>query len=442
MDEEKRIPEIAGKDLSAEVAERRNERVQGFKLDFSVDDIPDVEPVPSAERTISQQKPESSAPLSMAEMAASQPTKVGATKPKKKQPNGCLKKMLYALFILVASGALIYGSVVFLFDCLALGRAKKSVDVEIPQGATTEIIANILTEKGLIEQPLLFRLFSRLTGADGTYQVGAFSLSPDMGYAAIVEQLQTMTPRETVTVTIPEGYTVEEIATLLEDNGVCEKDSFYDAVIYSQFSYDFVQAIPTAADGESYAGRIYRLEGYLFPDTYNFYVGSSGETVVGRMLENFDNKLTQELRDAITARGWTIDEAVIMASLVEGEAAKEDDMYKVSKVLENRMKPGSGFPKLELDSTRDYVKEIVPSIGGIEVTSIAYDTYQREGMPVGAINNPGLLALKAALAPSTDEAVADCYFFATDYDTGITYFSKTLAQHEKICRKYGIGMYG
>ena len=258
----------------------------------------------------------------------------------------------------------------------------------------------------------------------------------------LIETLQTMTPRETVTVTIPEGFTVEEIAALLEENSVCDSKSFFDAVIYGVYDYDFVNQIPAAEDGEEHAGRIYRLEGYLFPDTYNFYVGSSGETVVKRMLDNFNNKLTEEIRTAIQDKGWTIDQAIIMASIVEGEAASKEDMEKVSKVLENRLAPNSGYPKLELCSTRDYVRDILPSIAGVEVTSIAYNTYKREGLPVGAINNPGLQALMAALNPSTDEEVQNCYFFATDYNTGITYFSKSFNEHEKICRKYKIGMYG
>ena len=117
-------------------------------------------------------------------------------------------------------------------------------------------------------------------------------------------------------------------------------------------------------------------------------------------------------------------------------------MEKVSKVLQNRMEPNSGYPKLELCSTRDYVKAILPSIDGIAVTSIAYNTYERTGLPVGAINNPGLQALTAALNPSTDKDMENCYFFATDYNTGITYFSKSFSEHERICRKYKIGMYG
>jgi UPF0755 protein len=117
-------------------------------------------------------------------------------------------------------------------------------------------------------------------------------------------------------------------------------------------------------------------------------------------------------------------------------------MDGVSRVLTNRMKPNTGFTKLQCDSTGDYAAEILPSLPGIEVKSSAYNTYVREGLPVGAINNPGMLAIQAALNPSNDTKHINCYYFATDYNTGITYFTKTLTEHEAICRKYKIGMYG
>ncbi len=435
MDEKKLVPDKAA--LSEEIAARRSEAVQNFRIDFSVDDIPDVD----------VQYEQSEDPIRIPEaepvkIVDEEPAPVKKTQSNRSGAGGCLLKIVYALLIVGVSGFLAAMLLVFVLDSMAINRTEKVVDVEVVAGSTTTDIAEMLVEKELIDYPLCFRIYSKISGADGKWQVGAFTLSPDMGYATLVETLQTMTPRETVTVTIPEGYTVEEIAKVLEENGVCDPESFYDAVVYGQFDYDFVRAIPLAEDGSAFGGRIYRLEGYLFPDTYNFYVGSSGETVVARMLENFDNKLTSEIRRQIADRGWTIDEAIIIASLIEGEAASNEDMSKVSKVLQNRMEPGSGYPKLELDSTRDYVTAILPSVGSIAVTSSAYNTYEREGLPVGAINNPGLQALTAALNPSTAEDVQKCYFFATDYNTGITYFSQTLKEHERICRKYKIGMYG
>lgn len=444
MDDKNKLNPEAEKEFLEEIATRRNEMVQGFKVDFSVDDIPDLE--------ISYDQPDppvvTEPEEQTGEESEKEPERVEkkrrARKEKRPKTKGekILQAIISGLLILALSGLLALVILVFVLDSMAINRTAKNIDIEIPLGSTTEQIADMLEEKELIDNAFCFRIYSRISGADGKWQVGAFTLSPDMGYATLVEILQTMTPRETVTVTIPEGYTVEEIAELLEENGVCERNELMAAVNHGEFDYDFVRQIPTSDDGKEYSGRVYRLEGYLFPDTYEFYVGSSGETVVSRLLENFDNKLTPEIRKEIADRGWTIDQAVIMASLIEGEAASKEDMEKVSRVLANRLEPDSGYPKLQLCSTRDYVKNILPSLSGVEVKNVSYNTYEREGLPVGAINNPGLQALTAALHPSEDESVANCYFFATDYDTEITYFSDTYAEHERICRKYGIGIYG
>ena len=297
---------------------------------------------------------------------------------------------------------------------------------------------------GVIDQPLVFRLYSKLTKADGTYQPGTFTLAPNMGYGEMIRILQNSKPRESVSVTIKEGFTINQIAEELEKAGVCDADDFFEAVVYGKYedAYDFVAAIPGIEQGSQYEGRIYKLEGYMFPDTYEFFTGSSGDTVVRKFLDNFAARLDTKLRSAISAQGKTIDEIIVMASIIQGEASKEDDMLKVSRVLYNRLNNPSEYPRLECDSTQKYINDFISQIEGLEITNKAYDTYKRTGLPAGAINNPGLMAIQAAINPSQDEEVAGCYFFATDFNTGITYYSKTLKEHERICRKYGIGMYG
>ena len=352
----------SGSDLADEIIARRSKAVEDFALDFSVDDIPDVEPqydeipsvqnfVPDVEETLNPPSNNSS-----------------------KKSGGCLAKLVYALLILGFAGIFASGLLLYLLDSMAINRSKRQVDVVVPVGANTEEIADLLVENELIDYAFCFRIYSKLSGADGRWQQGAFALSPDMGYDALVETLQTMTPRETVMVTIPEGKTVEEIAKILKEN-----EDFYDAVVNGEYDYDFIAQIPTEEDGEEYDGRVYRLEGYLFPDTYDFYVGSSGESVVRRMLDNFNNKLTPEIRQQIADRGWTIDQAIIIASLVEGEAASKEDMEKVSKVLQNRMDPNSGYPKLELCSTRDYVNALRPTMKGIVIDKSTRLCYNKRG---------------------------------------------------------------
>lgn len=236
---------------------------------------------------------------------------------------------------------------------------------------------------------------------------------------------------DTVWVTLREGLTVPEMAAMLEEKGVCSASDFIDAVQNVDYPYAFLQSLP--AD----ESRVYRLEGYLFPDTYEFYVDSTATNVVNRLLKNFENRIG-DLLPQIEAMGWTVDEAVIFASLIQGEADTAANMAKVSRVLHNRLAPNSGFTKLQLCSTRDYVNHLPEGDYDKETLKQVYNTYYREGLPVGAINNPGLDALTAALNPSNDATIKQCYYFATDYKTGITYFSKTYADHQAIIKQYGI----
>lgn len=237
---------------------------------------------------------------------------------------------------------------------------------------------------------------------------------------------------DTVWVTLREGLTVPEMAQVLEQNKVCSAADFINAVQTVDYDYAFLKNLPDDAN------RIYRLEGYLFPDTYEFYIDSRASTVVNRLLANFQ-KRTQDLLPQIEAQGWTLDEAVIFASMIQGEADTKENMKKVSRVLHNRLAPNSGFTKLQLCSTRDYANFLLAN-GEYDADSLkqAYNTYYREGLPIGAINNPGLDALTAALTPSEDATIKQCYYFATDYKTGITYFSKTYKEHQAVIQKYGI----
>lgn len=366
------------------------------------------------------------------------------TRSKKNRQNeqsiGCLKALLYATSILVVSGILSYLIVVGGLDYTGLNRSERMIDITIPEGSSTKTIAALLYDEGLIEQSFVFRMYAKLTGADGKWQPGEFSVSPNMGYQLLIQSLQATKARETVSILIPEGFTIDKIAKRLEDKGVCSAAEFYRAVTEVDYSkdYDFIKE---SKETEEYESRIYKLEGFLFPDTYEFYANCSGETVVRKLLDNFENRMDTTIRSAMSARDISMDELIILASIVQGEAASKGDMEKVSRVLYNRLNDPVNFPKLQCDSTRDYIKKLIGSTG-VSVSNAAYDTYEKDGLPAGAINNPGLDAIKSVLLPSEDKTVMSCYFFATDYKTGKTYFSKTYDQHVSICKRYGIGMYG
>lgn len=421
---------------------QRNDHVMQFKMDFSLDDIPDAEGMGQAqtEEQIPEEEttqPEAEEPSDDAE-DTEDGEEAGAPPPKS---NGCLSFLIISLSVLLISVALAAFATSLVFEFTGFNRNNRVSEIVIPKGADTEDVASILKEEGLIGSERYFCWYVRLMKLDNKWREGSFSLQADMGYPSLVDTMQAKPPRKTVTVTFPEGMSVPEMAELLEKNKVCSAESFVNAVRYGDYDYDFVRNIPTEADDPAYANRAYRLEGYLFPDTYEFYVDSLGETVVDRMLQNFEAKISKSMLAQIKDNGWTLDQAVIMASMVQGEGDSAEVMNKVARVMHNRLKPNSGFEVFQFCSTRDYANyllELKWDAYDAEALKLAYNTYYREGLPVGAINNPGLDAFNAILYPSNDAKVKDCYYFATDYKTGITYFSKTEKEHAAVIKKYGI----
>lgn len=476
--EEARLSEElqAPPDTIARIQEERKTKVSRFQLNLDLDEEfaehipadtaaaeaaeePVAEPAPSAETTqpapaeapaetadpVAPEEPVTDPPEEPATEAEDEPP--AAQSRRKKGQNkttwGCIRGIIYAVIVLGISGVLAYFAITGGIDITGLNKSSQQVDVEIPIGASTEQIAAILKENKLIDQPLVFRMYSRLTKADGTYQPGLFTLSPDLGYQGLIDKLQNTKARETVRVTVPEGSTIDAIAKLLEDKKVCEKSAFYEALIYGDYDYDFLDEVPAKTNGEypeKNKGRVYRLEGYLFPDTYEFYTESSGEAAVRKFLDNFAVKFSTTLRAAMKAEGMTLDDAVILASIIQGEAADEENMPRVSRVLHNRLDHPGDYPRLQCDSTGRYSASLAPVIEGLEITNEGYDTYKRNGLPVGPINNPGLAALKAAVMP-TDEAAYQAYYYFANDRQGNTYYSKTYTEHVQTCRKHGIGIH-
>ena len=348
---------------------------------------------------------------------------------------GNTRSLIYVIGVLALSVVLAFIIIAAALDITALSKKDHDVEVDIPVGVSTTQIATILKENDLINYPKLFRLVSKLKQYDGKYQSGTFTLSAKMGYEAIMEALTDSGSRQTLSVMVPEGSNARQIAAILEESGVCSAEAFLEALDYEDYDFDFLKDVPKKGEKSN---RIYWLEGYLFPDTYEFYADSSGQAVVNTFLRGFDNKMDTTMRVAIKAAGLTMDDAVTLASILQGEAANTAHMYKVSRVLHNRMDNPRSYPRLECDSTLLYATKM-----GYEASSaiaLAYDTYEVEGMPAGPINNPGIDAIKAAVHPSEAAALEGCYYFANDKN-GNTYYSKTFAQHQSICRKYKIGAY-
>lgn len=242
--------------------------------------------------------------------------------------------------------------------------------------------------------------------------------------------LMKETTKNTVSVTFPEGYTVTQIAELLEENGVCSSADFLLAVNdISELDYSFVKYI------ENTDKRAFALEGYIFPDTYEFYFNESASKALSRFLSNTEKKLTDEMYQKAETLGYTMDEIITIASVIQKEAGLKAEMNKVSSVLHNRL--NDSYNKLECDVTINYLnKYVIPYIAeeDSEKYNEYYNTYKCKGLPAGAICNPGIEAINAALEPADTKYM----FFVTDKtDTEKYYYAETYEEHLDNCKKAG-----
>ncbi len=232
----------------------------------------------------------------------------------------------------------------------------------------------------------------------------------------------------TTRITFIEGSTLTECFKLLEENGVASYDSLMSVAQNTQFNnYEIYSQIP---DDEN---RCFKLEGYLFPDTYDFFLNESPESVIGRFLSNTDVKITDEMKRRATELGYTMDEIIIIASIIQAEGAFENDAATIAGIIYNRLEDGI---KLQMDSTYFYVEDDIASFVGEENKEIykeIYDTYTCYSLPHGPVCNPGMFAINAALYPEE----TDYYYFCHD-NNGNTYYAKTYSEHLKNCDKAGL----
>lgn len=233
--------------------------------------------------------------------------------------------------------------------------------------------------------------------------------------------------REIVKITFPEGKTFAQMAEMLEAKGVCTKQQLLDTVNSYDYSY-----YPLLAAQPSNAHRCFRLEGYLFPATYEFYTNMKPQDVLGKFLRTSEQRITQEDRNRASQLGYSMDQILTIASLIQGEAGNLDELKKVSSVIHNRLKAGM---KLQMDASINYVeKSIKPYITGDKNRyNSYYNTYKCSGLPAGPICNPGKQWITAALYP----ADTDYLYFVNDAQ-GNYYFASTYEEHKANCEKAGV----
>ncbi len=324
------------------------------------------------------------------------------------------------IFVIIFVSFLLAVTVIlFTADYLGIGIDRgHEVVVEVPKGASTIQIAELLKEENAISSPFLFRVYSKLKGYDGKYQYGVYTFNNESGYEYVAELLLTEGAKpDHVMVTIPERSSIDDIATLLSENGVCEKVDFYTALDKKVYEQSFVSSIP---ESEVY----YRFEGYLFPETYDFYCYESEECAVlaiDKMLSQMEKVLKEENAYARAEElGYSLHDVLTMASIVELEASSyAEQMAKVAQVFYNRLETWEN-PLLGSSPTAKY-----------KYGSGRYNTNTNPGLPPGPYCSPSRASLKAALYP---DKTCTATYFVTDASMNF-YFTYSLQEHNNIVAK-------
>jgi len=295
---------------------------------------------------------------------------------------------------------------------LASTDGGRSVTLTVKPEMTVKDISEVLYQNGLIYNTMLFRIKTKLQGVETSLQAGNYNLSSGMSMSAIIDKMVRGDTAYRL-LTIPEGYNVEQIAKLLDEQGLGDGATF-KALSRNFTAMDYMVKRPEI---------MYAAEGYVFPDTYRITPGMTEEAILKMLVSNFDKKLTAEMRERAKALGLSLQQVVTLASLVEKEAKLAADRSVIAGVFYNRLKLDMplqscptvqyalGYPKVELTIADTQIKS-------------PYNTYQNPGLPPGPIANPGIAAIQAVLYPADTP-----YLFFVAAPDGSHRFSKTYAEH-------------
>ncbi len=343
-----------------------------------------------------------------------------------------LRRILLALIIFICASSLAAYGISCINDVLAIGRDDELITVDIEKGAEYKDVMKALDKSGLIKHRWFCKIITKFRGFDDEqYLHGKHYLTADMGVEGMLNaMLAEQTSDKTIRLSFPEGWTIPQIVEKLDENNVCPAEYIYDALEEVEYEYGFVGQI--SEDGS----RCYALEGYIFPDTYDFFVsekengiGENPTSIVNKFLGNFETKWNDVYTKRAEELGLTMDEVIIIASIIQKEAADKSQMTKVSSVIHNRLNNPGSYPTLGCDSTKNYVtKYLSPAIGssGASVYLNGYDTNSvRSGLPAGPICNPGIDAIEAALNPDDTN-----YYYFCHNNAGKIYLAETYGEFQ------------
>ena len=344
--------------------------------------------------------------------------------------SGCLGGIMYFVFIMCISIILACLAWMASSDMLALNKAEFSASVTLPMSifesetvdtfdedgtktgtkrvtrADIDYLADTLKEAGLIEYKWLFKAFCHISNAETKVSPGEYELRSSYDYRALIQHMRPgASGAVTVKVTLPEGFTMRQIFLRLEEKGVANFDDLMDAAANYTFNYAFLEGLPE--------GEATRLEGYLFPDTYEFYVGMQASSAINKFLENYHYMQTADMLQQAENLGFSMHDIIKVASMIEKEAANDNERSRIASVIYNRLK--ANMP-LGIDASILYLypeHEGAPTAEMLETDS-PYNTRLYTGLPPTPVSNPGLMSILAALNPDH----TNYYYYALDTESG------------------------
>ncbi|MEW4355351.1 endolytic transglycosylase MltG [Enterococcus faecium] len=343
--------------------------------------------------------------------------------------------LVIALTLLIIGGFL--GFTVYRYVDSGLKPLDKSDDqlVQVESGSSNKQIGEILEKDNIIKSGIVFNYYTKFKNLTG-FQAGYYQLAPNMTLDEIGKQLQeggTSEPTKVADgkIAIPEGYDIDQIAERVAKVTGKDKKEFLDLVNDETFFNELYQKFPELLESASKAENTkYRLEGYLFPATYDYYTSTSLKDLVIEMV-NKTNTVMQNYYSAIKQKNLTVQEVLTLASLVEKEGVKENDRKNIAQVFFNRIK--ANMP-LQSDISVLYALGEHKELVTYEDTAVdsPYNLYTNTGYGPGPFDNPSEEAIKAVLEPAEN----DYYYFVADTSTGNVYFAKTYEEHMELVQKY------
>jgi UPF0755 protein len=331
-----------------------------------------------------------------------------------------IRMLLLGTLVAVAAGI---GGYMYIQKALMPVEASEEVTIDIPPGSSALTIADKLEQSGVIRDALVFRGYVKYKGVENDFQAGTYVFPRGIALDDVISKLtKGDVVRDTVRFTIPEGLSVLQVADRLAKQGIVDRETFLKEINEGQFDFAWLSDIPQSSEE-----RPYRLEGFLFPETYEVDKGSTEHEIIRRMLSQFDKEWKPEWREELNKKDLSLYEIVTLASIVEREVVADKERPIVAGIFYNRLKDGwmlqsCATVQFVLGKQRDRI-----TFADLEVKS-PYNTYIHEGLPPGPIASPGRASLKSVVYPEA----TDYYFFVTKKDGSQEHlFARTFAEHQK-----------